>query len=550
MPTRELRTSRDTSKPRRQRLLGVFAAAVVGSIAASGPASFRTTTVPRAMTDSPTARAPAARADLASEVRAAVLASKLNPGAIGYTILDCHGETVLAASNATLPLIPASNLKALTTAAAIDMLGERFAFETRLVLTRNGDRTTLTLFGSGDPALFDPEVLGWSGPRGNWTTVDAAIDAWSGALLAAGVRRVDEFVVDGRIFDNEPIPTGDRKWIANRDAGTYAVGVWGLNIGANAATLRIAGRDGAKPSVASAEPPFPFTLTRNTATVNRRAKETFSITYGDGAGGVEIKGNLRRTSAEYAVGVHQPMPLAAEMIAKGLSSRGIAVTAWTVASASDPAATGVTVQPVLSTPIEAVLYGANTHSKNIYAEALVKRLGAHWTNPGDRPIGPQYRSGSWSSGHDAILEWLTKRLSTECKGGLCLADGSGLSDRNQVTADLMARMLASMASDPRHARTYLASFARPSGEGTLEKRFKDAELHGMSVFAKSGYINDVSCLSGVIVSRSGEAVAWSVLCNDLGGKVREAKALQEKIVESIARTLADRAPATTAAAQP
>ncbi|MGA1224093.1 MAG: D-alanyl-D-alanine carboxypeptidase, partial [Phycisphaerales bacterium] len=187
MPVREFTPRRESTEPLHRRLLCLFVAALVGSTA-SGPAcATPAATTPQAAT----------RSDLASEVRAAVLASKLNPGAIGYTILDCHGETVLAASNATLPLIPASNLKALTTAAAIDMLGERFAFETRLVLTRNGDRTTLTLVGSGDPALFDPEVLGWSGPRGNWTTVDAAIDAWSGALLAAGVRRVDEFVVDG-----------------------------------------------------------------------------------------------------------------------------------------------------------------------------------------------------------------------------------------------------------------------------------------------------------------------------------------------------------------
>jgi D-alanyl-D-alanine carboxypeptidase/D-alanyl-D-alanine-endopeptidase (penicillin-binding protein 4) len=151
-----------------------------------------------------------------------------------------------------------------------------------------------------------------------------------------------------------------------------------------------------------------------------------------------------------------------------------------------------------------------------------------------------------------MTDALTRRMVTECTGRLCLTDGSGLSAENRVTPDFTVRLLASMARDNRVAGPYLASFARPREPGTLQRRFFGAKLDGVAVFGKSGYINEASCLSGVVIGPGGRAIAYSVLCNDLRGRVREAKALQEDVVEAIARELrgdpaAGAGPAATAA---
>ncbi|MEY5033033.1 MAG: hypothetical protein RL354_2064, partial [Planctomycetota bacterium] len=202
-----------------------------------------------------------------------------------------------------------------------------------------------------------------------------------------------------------------------------------------------------------------------------------------------------------------------------------------------PAAAGAAVEPVLRTPIAAVLRGANTDSKNIYAEALVKRMGARAANAPGTGVGPGFRPGSWTNGLAAMTNALTRRMVTECTGRLCLTDGSGLSAENRVTPDFTVRLLASMARDNRVAAPYFASFARPREPGTLQRRFSGSKLDGVAVYGKSGYINEASCLSGVVIGPGGRAIAYSVLCNDLRGRVREAKALQEDVVEAIAREL-------------
>ena len=62
---------------------------------------------------------------------------------------------------------------------------------------------------------------------------------------------------------------------------------------------------------------------------------------------------------------------------------------------------------------------------------------------------------------------------------------------------------------------------------------------GAQVRAKSGYINEVSCLSGYVAVPGVAVRSFSILMNDLTdpGAVPRAKALQEQIVALIAADL-------------
>src|SRR6185295_10492653 len=106
-----------------------------------------------------------ARADLAAEVNTLLQDKLLKRATVGIEvyrlgkgaadakeILNLHAET---------PLTPASNLKVLTTSAAIDRLGPDFRFRTLLIF-HEGD---LVLVGDGDPTFGDAEYLkkaGWN----------------------------------------------------------------------------------------------------------------------------------------------------------------------------------------------------------------------------------------------------------------------------------------------------------------------------------------------------------------------------------------------------
>ena len=491
------------------RLVVGLAAGILGVAVASGPAS---------------------AGDLASDLRQLVG----NRATVGVQVLDCRSGTSLFSHNASEPLIPASNLKIFTTAAALDLATPNFKFQTRLFASTEAARTTLTLVGAGDPALFDAELIKSDGSHGNWTTVAAACDAWAASLRSAGLTKVAEFVLDARVFDDQPCPVNDKKWADNRTDGTFATGVWGFNLAGNAARLQFGWTQGQRPTIASSEPPLPWRLTENLATCGTKGRD-FGIGYGTNPGELRLVGSLQRPTDTGEVAVLDPIPLAAEMFTQQLRQRGIEIGAWRIATHIDPEPRGTIIQPVLTTPLQTVLYGANTHSKNICADALIKLLGACELNGRDAIVGPSFRPGTFEAGEVALKKFIDRRLGSGCSGVLCARDGSGLSAANRVTADLTARLLATMAMDETLGPWYAVSFARPGEEGTLRKRFINTELHGTLVLDKSGFINGVCCLSGLVVGADGRKVAYSVLCNK--AEPGRDKKLHEAIVARIAREI-------------
>jgi D-alanyl-D-alanine carboxypeptidase/D-alanyl-D-alanine-endopeptidase (penicillin-binding protein 4) len=76
--------------------------------------------------------------------------------------------------------------------------------------------------------------------------------------------------------------------------------------------------------------------------------------------------------------------------------------------------------------------------------------------------------------------------------------------------------------------------AIPGEEGTLDDRLTK-EPYRSNVWAKTGYINGVSALSGYAKGRNGKLYAFSVLVNGIKGGTRKAKRLQD----AVARLLVD-----------
>lgn len=468
--------------------------------------------------------------DLAGDVRAKLKASQLNEANIGYMVIDVATGKTVASHNETIARMPASNMKVLTTGAALDVLGPNFEFRTRLIAATNAGKTTLTIVGDGDPALFDPEAHG-----GNWTTVSDAVNAWAANLKAAGVVQVDEVVVDARIFDSEPIPTGDEKWATNLN-GTYAVELWGLNIAANTARVGFGWQSGAAPTIASVDPPFPLrSSTESRARCVAGTKSTFDVQNDDTPGQLVLQGNMANTAGDKdkSISVRNTPLLAAEMFANEFRRCGIAVPpgAFRVAQPTDPATTGAVVPPVLTTPIATVIKRANTDSVNLYAEALAKRVGAARSG----------KAGSWVTGREAVQSAITARIGAVGNQQIKLFDGSGLSKENMVSPAVIASWLRSLASDSTKVGIYYSSFARPHEPGTLKKRFDGVDFDGIDVFGKSGYIDCASCLSGLVVGPGGKAMVYSILCRSdnwkAEGKLTNARAFQEQLVVRVAEEI-------------
>ena len=102
---------------------------------------------------------------------------------------------------------------------------------------------------------------------------------------------------------------------------------------------------------------------------------------------------------------------------------------------------------------------------------------------------------------------------------LVVADGSGLSRENRVTARIQSDLLALM-SKHQEAAAFRESLAVGGKDGTIGKRMKD--LAGR-VFAKTGYIGGVRSLSGYVPSTNSghQWLVFSIIYNKIDGK-REA----------------------------
>ena len=113
----------------------------------------------------------------------------------GFLAVNLKGDT-LVCLNPQRRLVPASNLKLITTGAALLALGEDFRYTTTLAIDAPADsvlRANLYIIGGGDPLLGElfPYLPGQ----------DETFGRWSKALADAGVRRIDGGIIgDGSWF--------------------------------------------------------------------------------------------------------------------------------------------------------------------------------------------------------------------------------------------------------------------------------------------------------------------------------------------------------------
>lgn len=448
---------------------------------------------------------------------------------VGVSVVDVRTGASLVAIRAGESFIPASNQKLLTTGAALAVLRPDFSFRTELVLL--DDR--LILRGSGDPALADPDILARAEPP---LTVESLLTALSEAARAVAPGPIREIVIDDRVFDRVYSHPG---WPQDQLHKHYACQVAGLNFHTN--VLSFFARPG--PSVGSAarfemQPEAPWI---------RREVEVRARTVGDGRNTpwvarhptrdlFTLMGDVRVPSQVAArVALHESVLFAGRLLADRLEAAGLRVGPTADAidgvrlAEPDENLTGGRTIAVITTPLQDILARTNEDSVNLYAEALLKRLGHQVTG----------EPGSWDNGASIIRMVVSERLGPSAASGVAVSDGSGLSRGNLVTPQIMTAWLADFARDPELAEPFLATLPTV-GMGTLRNRFRTVEVES-TVLAKSGTINGVRCLSGYLMDRaSGRIVAFSILVNDLpiqGGAGVNAIRLHERIVGVIDETV-------------
>jgi D-alanyl-D-alanine carboxypeptidase/D-alanyl-D-alanine-endopeptidase (penicillin-binding protein 4) len=457
--------------------------------------------------------APIARADLAGDIAGILHDRYLNKSEVGIAIarLDRAADEVIYRFESDIPLIPASNLKLVTTSAFLDRVGVDFKFRT-VLLMKDGD---VLLIGDGDPTLGDTELLkkiGWN--------VDTVFKSWAEELKKRGITSVRNVLVDDSVFDQKFLHP---HWLSRYLGSRYAAQVAGVNLNANCVDFWLKATARGEVVDYTMEPDTHFVSVRNLCLTG--ANNAAGVTRPPGKNDLTIRGEIDATlGTPISVPIHDPPLFAATVLGETLTRSGVTMTGkvsrdLTVRDrfAADPA--GWSIVAALETKLATVLDRANKESMNLYAESLCKRLGHEVSG----------EPGSWENGTAAVGAFLKKIGVDESQ--FHLDDGCGLSRDNAVSANALLKLLAYNFHGT-HRDFFMSTLAVAAADGTFEHRFKN-NLRGR-VFGKSGYVNGVSALSGYLKASNDHWYAFSILMNKLPeGTNNTAKAIQEKIVAAI-----------------
>lgn len=405
--------------------------------------------------------------DLDRILRRGILAG----GELGAVVLRPGDPQLLYQHDAHRPMAPASNMKLLTSLAALSLLGPERQLDTELLAADAPGPGGLIpgplwVRGAGDPALVG--------------------EAWwlmARELRLAGVREIrGGLVADTSLFGGPARPPG---WPATNCDRPYCAPFDALMANFSSVEIRVA------PATRPGEPVrvglFPLDCglqvdSQARTTSGGRSDLQVSLVEGGETGRVVVRGTLG--SAHEEVRTYRRVPQAAlyalGCLRDALQREGV-VVAGNLRSGTVPGEARILARH-RSRPLHALVADMNRYSNNVMAESLIKLLSAGEGTPGTTKAGLQ-----------RLLEHLGERgVDT---AGWSLADGSGLSRTGRVTALGIAGVLRSALDDPALAPEMITSLAVGGGVGTLSDRLLTS---GRRVRAKTGTISGAVSLAGYV----------------------------------------------------
>ncbi|MGQ0551908.1 MAG: D-alanyl-D-alanine carboxypeptidase/D-alanyl-D-alanine endopeptidase [Planctomycetota bacterium] len=453
-----------------------------------------------------------------SAIERALARQELAGARVAVAVRDLDSGELLFARNVDELLIPASNLKLITTAAALTMLGPEAVFETKFLSTTRPDSSgrlagDLLVVGGGDPCLRSDLLA----PEGVRDPAELLVDL----LLSSGVKSLGgRLILDDSFFDQQWVHTD---WKPADLDNEFASPVGALSMHGNCLSVAIDGL-----SARLATPTLGYTL----RTELRLADESNAFRVGllrpEASGSVLVRGEVGRSvgQRELLVPVVQPTEFFGRCLAAALQRREMLPSAGLLNQPGAAREAGqLQLIAALRTPLENALTLANKDSDNSISDHLFKRLGALVVE-----------DGSFAGGARAVATFLDATTGPAA-ADVVLRDGSGLSNKNRVTARVLVDTLAAMARSPAPVRDrFLRTLPVSGRDGSLRDRLREAPYAG-AVRAKTGYISRSSSLSGYAHNPSGRSVAFSILIN--GYSPQQSNTSMKAIQDDICRALVD-----------
>ncbi len=435
----------------------------------------------------------------------------------GNTLVDIDGDNMV---------IPASNMKLISTGAALHALGADYRFETKI--GHDGEirdgvlHGNLYIIGGGDPTTGSKDSIA--------VEVGQTFAQWKKIICDAGIRRIDGHIVgDGRCFDGM---TEHPTWLWE-DLGTYyGSGSTGLMFYENMQSFNVSAgaQPGGNVNVTPSYPLTPWMEFRYSCETGKAGTGDQLYMYAsDLAPVAEIRGTFAVDRKPKRIDCSNKFPeyTCASYFTDYLKGQGIPCSdgpadfrLCTGIKAGEMNILGSTFSPSL----KRILFETNHASNNLYAETLLRTIGREKTG-----------KACYDSCYVA-LDNVFKELNISTKGSR-IVDGSGLSRQNYISADFFCRFLGAMMSSPSF-EDYISTLPSPGSKGTLANNMakSPAELK-VRIKVKSGSMNGVRCYSGYIIPTEGckdDTIIFSIMTNNCTSPAWKVRQLMDKIMAALA----------------
>ncbi|MCM1520599.1 MAG: D-alanyl-D-alanine carboxypeptidase/D-alanyl-D-alanine-endopeptidase [Lachnoclostridium sp.] len=381
--------------------------------------------------------------------------------ATAVVIYDLTFNTPIVMRNADVPLIPASIMKAVTSASVLNLASSDEQFYTVVVAEGRIDGSTLkgnlVIKTTGDPTIESE----------HFPAAQHFADSISAALKARGITEIEgKVIVDETDFVHTGTPPG---WMKEDLTWPYGTDLHGANYRDNKFILRMPSR--------TTVPHVPDLKINH---INRKAKAR-SVKRTDGSGTVTISGRIPSKGWSDRLSTPNPASVMQYEVAKVIADSGITIQGKSLDSHDQTTLIYTHISPSFGEILQSLMY----RSDNLMAEGMLRSL-----TPG-------------ASRNDAIAEemkiWRDKGVDLT---GVKIEDGSGLSRNDRVTAQFMLDVLKSMLAIE-YGSDYTSLFPRAGYDGTMRNTFIDTPLEGVTAL-KTGSMKGVRSFAGYHFNESGQ----------------------------------------------
>lgn len=439
---------------------------------------------------------------------------------VSICVANTENGDILLDKNAELCITPASTLKLITSAAALEILGADFMFETTVWYNGNiSDKVLhgdLIISGGGDPTLGSDYMFGKSKTD--------FLHKWVKAVKQFGIDSIDgNIIADPFIYNDLDVP---QTWIWEDLGNYFGAAAQGIALYDN--TFRLVfetdDTDGGSTEVIGTEPFIPDLKLQNnvrSSNDNRDKAYVFGSPYDSFR---IVKGTLPLGKEEFKVKASIPDPalLLAFELKNALSTVGVKTNGKyekRISREIETVADSLKIIIWQSPPLNKIIEQLNYESINLFAEHLCKHLGLVVKG-----------EGSTSAGVKVIHDfWKDKAVDDS---NFFMADGCGLSRANAISAKTLVDVLNYMYADSINAKIYRNSIPKTGLQGTQQYYFQNSFLKGKAR-AKSGSMTRVRSFAGYMITQKRTSVSFAIMINNFDCSSFTMAAKMEKLMEGI-----------------